>query len=159
MDDHQPKSMCYSARRQGAKVAQEPQDVVALAKRALAKAIDALALMPMPVNGRPATLRAAWPEWLRETALVDRVGMVAEAHPGCASARDIDFVHALFEASQALSAFDRRLVWGRALNVSWKDLSMRLRRGRSTLHLDHPRALSRFGEIIKKRLDVLDALD
>ena len=88
---------------------------------ALERAADTLKRLPMPRNGMPARERSSWPaipDDPNETCSRD-----PQSHVNPPRARAISELDQVLPWLRTLSGADRRIVWARAIGLSWPRLA------------------------------------
>ena len=102
-------------------------------------AVDTLARLPRTAGTRPAGMRSAWPEMIRDSRFtIEATRRVTAARPSPKAIDDLDRLAMLL---WQLPPHQRQLLWARACGVRWAELCHRHRRSRTTLNRDHRRAL------------------
>jgi hypothetical protein len=104
----------------------------------LIEAADTLRRLPLPQRGKPAPLRAAWPDIVQEwTAFGWSPSRLSDAQPGPDAIRRLDETLAWLHL---LTRDQRMILWARAQNWTWRkiealDSAERLGRGRQERQL------------------------
>ncbi|MBT6122531.1 MAG: hypothetical protein HOH48_04105 [Candidatus Puniceispirillum sp.] len=110
-----------------------------LAKRMLAAAMTLRAL-PRDQLVIPNGIRSAWPDMIRESAILyGKTRVTSRVRP---SAKAIDSMDSMLALLWHLDHDARQLVWARANNIPWRSLVGRFGKSRSSLNRDYKKALA-----------------
>ncbi|ADE40492.1 DUF6362 family protein [Candidatus Puniceispirillum marinum] len=110
-----------------------------LAKRMMAAAMTLRAL-PRDQLAIPNGIRSAWPDMIRESAILySKTRRLSQVRP---SPQAIDSMDVMLALLWHLDYEARQLVWARANNIPWRILVGRCGKSRSSLNRDYKKALA-----------------